>query len=754
MKLVPYIGIIPTVEITVGIAVIVLSKQQDPKSTLIMRIKLTITIIERLVKLLFNKDYSKEIKRYILLFAKIRKESGLKYCISYFKVCKLHITRYMCDKPLFANDKGVSLDSNGFPKRLLFLKDMVDNDPRIALTILGYQRSIIPNKKEESKVVPDYSSITDPYKGKEWTIPKFFIKDFVTKNNLSLNQPTYSDNSHYVSMKGSPNGKASYSSFWSIITLDYNLLQCIYNIVGDYGSNIDQLYKTSFEKYNLFKIKSYNWCNGKLSIVKDPELKRRVIAMVDYTSQFTLKPIHEDLLSLLKSRFPCDRTFTQDPFHDWKDDGNYFYSLDLSSATDRFPIKLQSKFLMYIYKENYTLANSWENLLINRNFQVGQDSTKYLRYSVGQPMGAYSSWAAFTITHHLVVHYAAYLCGYNDFKDYILLGDDIVIKNNKVANKYITLMTRLGVDISQSKTHVSKDTYEFAKRWIRNGQEITGIPLKGLLNNWTKPQVVYLEIFSYIMKVSTSRLSVIDICCKLYSNLPYSKRIKSFRSMYKLLYDFHHAIRYTFNLITYDELRAYLSYKTKESTFNCPPESLIPSFMKATLSEGMVGEAVSSNKVLEAFKSLENKFNDLEDINVLKDWPLIHGYYNHLRNLKGHIKDYNDESVTLLDSAMALRINHFDKIVNMHRNKSEQVTVLSKLWRKSISLLNQEVDEWTLMFKPHLNEERVLPVAPWESTLDTNIQFTINKFQQLISGEIPIKQQDPWAALMAQHGCA
>jgi hypothetical protein len=55
---------------------------------------------------------------------------------------------------------------------------------------------------------------------------------------------------------------------------------------------------------------------GKLAIVKDPELKMRVIAMVDYLSQFILKPIHEGLLNLLKLRLPQDRTFTQDPFND------------------------------------------------------------------------------------------------------------------------------------------------------------------------------------------------------------------------------------------------------------------------------------------------------------------------------------------------------------------------------------------------------------------------------------------------------
>lgn len=69
------------------------------------------------------------------------------------------------------------------------------------------------------------------------------------------------------------------------------------------------------------------------------------------------------------------------------------------------------------------------------------------------------------MTHHLIVQYAAHLVGRPiGFDQYILLGDDIVIKDNAVALKYIWVMTQLGVEISESKTHVSKDTYEFAKR--------------------------------------------------------------------------------------------------------------------------------------------------------------------------------------------------------------------------------------------------------------------------------------------------
>jgi hypothetical protein len=53
---------------------------------------------------------------------------------------------------------------------------------------------------------------------------------------------------------------------------------------------------------------------GRLSIIKDPECKMRVIAISDYFTQFALKPIHNKLMDML-SKLPCDRTFTQDPFH-------------------------------------------------------------------------------------------------------------------------------------------------------------------------------------------------------------------------------------------------------------------------------------------------------------------------------------------------------------------------------------------------------------------------------------------------------
>lgn len=97
-------------------------------------------------------------------------------------------------------------------------------------------------------------------------------------------------------------------------------------------------------------------------------------------------------------------------------------------------------------------------------------------------MGAHSSWPTFTLCHHLVVHYCASLHGFKplEFEHYRLLGDDIVICHDQVAEEYEKFMTQiLGVDISQTKSHVSEDTFELAKRWLYRGVEVTPFPVVG-----------------------------------------------------------------------------------------------------------------------------------------------------------------------------------------------------------------------------------------------------------------------------------
>jgi hypothetical protein len=78
-------------------------------------------------------------------------------------------------------------------------------------------------------------------------------------------------------------------------------------------------------------------------------------------------------------------------------------------------------------------------------------------------MGAYSSFGMLALTHHVIVKCAALKLRIKSFEDYCVLGDDIVIYNDKVALEYQAIMKLLGLTINPHKSVISKDFAEFAK---------------------------------------------------------------------------------------------------------------------------------------------------------------------------------------------------------------------------------------------------------------------------------------------------
>jgi len=72
-------------------------------------------------------------------------------------------------------------------------------------------------------------------------------------------------------------------------------------------------------------------------------------------------------------------------------------SCDMSAATDRLPIKLQIALLKERFGSSF--AYSWAHLLVSRDYFF---AGKPITYSVGQPMGALSSWASLALTHHFL----------------------------------------------------------------------------------------------------------------------------------------------------------------------------------------------------------------------------------------------------------------------------------------------------------------------------------------------------------------
>jgi ribosomal protein RSM22 (predicted rRNA methylase) len=70
------------------------------------------------------------------------------------------------------------------------------------------------------------------------------------------------------------------------------------------------------------------------------------------------------------------------------------------------------------------------------------------------------------LTHHVLVKVAAIQIGKTHFWDYFLLGDDLVIMDDGVAQSYRRLLRAFDMPISEAKTYESSEFFEFAKRWV------------------------------------------------------------------------------------------------------------------------------------------------------------------------------------------------------------------------------------------------------------------------------------------------
>lgn len=126
--------------------------------------------------------------------------------------------------------------------------------------------------------------------------------------------------------------------------------------------------------------------------IQDKEGKTRMVAILDYWSQAALLPLHDRLFRILRS-IPQDMTYSQGEFYkrveEWTAGDNpvRLYSVDLTKATDRFPIRFISFVLKGILSDRF--VSHWENIMVGYPFTT--KSSGDVVYRAGNPMGAYSS---------------------------------------------------------------------------------------------------------------------------------------------------------------------------------------------------------------------------------------------------------------------------------------------------------------------------------------------------------------------------
>lgn len=131
----------------------------------------------------------------------------------------------------------------------------------------------------------------------------------------------------------------------------------------------------------------------------------------------------------------------------------YAGSVDLHQATDFLPFSWMERIWEVLF-EPYVpndVKMSWE---LFKQFSKGPMlNGDYLdRWVTGQPLGAVPSFRCLCLTHNLLLESLSFVCGY-DYSPYVVLGDDVVIMQQKVRSRYIKLMNQAGVPLSLHKSY-------------------------------------------------------------------------------------------------------------------------------------------------------------------------------------------------------------------------------------------------------------------------------------------------------------
>jgi hypothetical protein len=208
-------------------------------------------------------------------------------------------------------------------------------------------------------------------------------------------------------------------------------------------------------------IADYPNCVGKIGLIQEAGFKLRAVANPARIYQEALRPLGDQLYDILKV-LPWDCTHNQElpmiPLVESLRHEKMIYSIDLSGATDYFPLDLQIEVLDEIFPDK-----EYINLFRALSRAPWRYGKKFIRWSKGQPLGLYPSFASFALTHGLL------LFALNDFKHnnmFFVLGDDVVILDSILNDKYRDILNILECPVSESKSISSSLLCEFAGRII------------------------------------------------------------------------------------------------------------------------------------------------------------------------------------------------------------------------------------------------------------------------------------------------
>lgn len=229
------------------------------------------------------------------------------------------------------------------------------------------------------------------------------------------------------------------------------------------ASNIENIYNPVSRRFYRQPQGEYEDNVGKIGLIQEPGFKLRAVANPGRVYQQALSSLGDDLYGILKN-LPWDCTHDQTyPFLTIQrhlGDGKTAHAVDLSNATDKFPFELQYRMLHHMYTRKDAIELFAD---LSRADWRTSLSTGFIRWSVGQPLGLYPSFASFALCHGLMLFA---LNGFKHDSMFYVLGDDVIILNDSLHSKYMRFLINMGIPYAPSKTLSSNVITEFGGKLI------------------------------------------------------------------------------------------------------------------------------------------------------------------------------------------------------------------------------------------------------------------------------------------------
>lgn len=372
--------------------------------------------------------------------------------------------------PLQQTGQWIACDSNGFPKGpfgILFKLPPSERSHRKVITVLNAYHGFVSEQVTVKQWEKFHTSVTGSPSIDRLTVDVTYGLDrFVPRIrrwSLATTTPQFSEEFVRQVFSRTKGFERSPISACRRLTADAMNYSAFRSFLEERGVDVRGI--PSMSK-NYADLERSSEAVGFLGITQETGYKMRCFASPYPHWQALLEPMKETLMSTLRA-IPEDCTYNQNIgvsiVQGWLREHRRVHSVDLSDATNNFPLSIQEKVL-----DSLNCPDFYKRVLrhvarspyqFRHNLGEGE-----VCWNVGQPLGAGPSFPTFALTHHALVRACCEKVG-APVSSYVILGDDIVIADDGVHQEYMNQLALCQIPISHSKC-ISGGVAEFAGQLI------------------------------------------------------------------------------------------------------------------------------------------------------------------------------------------------------------------------------------------------------------------------------------------------